>query len=442
MDDDLNKIIENLGKTFEAFKAAHAEELKALRADVVTSEKIERIQKALDEQVARKEAAEKAAEKREAEMEKKIARLMLGGGGGDPAKAEAEVKAFNAHVSAWDNIRVNAPAGGVTRDGLAAYKAALPVYFRRGAQALDPEQFKAMSVGGDPDGGYLVTPDTTGRIVQRVFDTSPIRQLASVQTIGTDALEGLRDIDEVGAGWVSETGTRAVSTTPQVGMWRISAHEMFSQPDATQKVIDDANVDIESWLAMKVADRFARLENTAFVAGNGVNQPRGFTTYTTAATADASRAWGQLEHVNTTANGAFASSDPGDVLFDLISRFKPQYLQNATWVMPRAVLVLIRKFKESTTNAYMWQPGLQRGAPQELLGYPVTMAEDMPALGTGSLSLALGDFRWGYQIVDRQGIRVLRDPYSAKPYVRFYTTKRTGGDVVQFEAIKFLRFST
>jgi HK97 family phage major capsid protein len=198
-------------------------------------------------------------------------------------------------------------------------------------------------------------------------------------------------------------------------------------------------VDVESWLAMKVADKFARVEGAAFINGNGVGQPRGFASYTTAATADGSRAWGTLEHVVTGASGAFHTTQ-ADPLFTLIGAFKSAYLQNARWVTTREVIAAIRKFKTTTTAEYIWQPGLQQGQPQVILGYPVVIAQDMPALAANSLSMALGDFSEGYTVVDRQGIRTLRDPYTNKPYVVFYSTKRVGGAVVNFEAIKFIKF--
>jgi HK97 family phage major capsid protein len=300
---------------------------------------------------------------------------------------------------------------------------------------------KALTIGGDPDGGYLVPTTLSDRMVKRVFDTSPMRQICGAVTVSTEALEGVRDTDDVGAGWTAETGTRSETTSPALGKWRVAVGEMYAEPRATQVFLDDAAVDVESWLVNKVADRFARLENTAFVAGDGVGKPRGFATYPTAATADATRPWGTFEHVKSGANGAFAASNPADVLFDLIAAFKQPYLAGASWVTRRSVLALIRKFKESTTNAYLWQPGLQLGQPQKLLDFPVVIAEDMPALATDSLSLALGNFADAYQIVDRQGVRLLRDPYTAKPYVKFYATKRTGGDAVQFEAVKFVKFS-
>lgn len=446
------ELIEKLGKTFEDFKQAHDAEIKEIKAkgavDATTRDKIEKINAALDDLQAKKDAAEtaakaaaKATQDRVDALEKKLNRPGLSTEAA--ARIEAEIKGFNAtlrgHAAALS--RPTPPELGEAE--VQAYKAAFSKFLRKGRDELDGDERKALAVGSDPDGGFLVRPDISGRIVTRVFDTSPIRQIASVQTISTDALEGIRDTDEAGSGgWVSETGARSESTTPQLGAWRIPVHEIYAEPRATQKLLDDASVDVEAWLATKVADKITRVENAAFVTGNGVGKPRGFTTYPTAATADGSRAWGTFEHVATAANGDFNGTNPADVLFTLIAAFKQPYLNNANWVTRRSVIAKIRKFKESTTNAYMWQPGLQQGQPAQLLGYPIVMAEDMPALATDSLSLALGDFREAYQIVDRQGFIVLRDPYTAKPYVKFYTRRRVGGDAVQFEALKFIKFGS
>ena len=187
-------------------------------------------------------------------------------------------------------------------------------------------------------GGYLLPPAVTGRIVSKTFELSPIRQIVTVQPISVNALEGINDLDESSYGWVSEVGSRADTTTPTVGKYRIEAAEMYAAPKATQTLIDDSAVDIEMWLAMKVADKFARVEGAAFINGTGVGQPRGFATYTTAATADASRAWGTLEHVATSNSADFPSSNPGDTLFDLIAKFKSVYLQRAQWVTRREVI--------------------------------------------------------------------------------------------------------
>jgi len=275
----------------------------------------------------------------------------------------------------------------------------------------------------------------SGRIVGKIFETSPMRAYASVQTISTDALEGLYDLDEAAAGWVGETESRAETDTPTLGKWRIPVHEIYAKPHATQKLLDDAEINMEQWLANKVADKFARTEATAFVTGDGVGKPRGFLTY-----ADGTTLPGTIEQFDTGVNGGFgAAPTGGDVLIDALYGLKAQYRANATWFMNRATTKLIRKIKDSD-GAYLWSPGIAAGQPATLLGYPVASFEDMPDPATGSLSIAVGDMRAAYQIVDRINIRVLRDPYSSKPYVQFYTTKRVGGDVVNFEAVKLVNF--
>ena len=268
-----------------------------------------------------------------------------------------------------------------------------------------------------------------------------MRQLATVQTISTDKLEGIVDNGEADAGWVSELGTRSDTSTPQVGKYEIQSHEMYAMPKASQKILDDAATNVEGWLADKVAAKFARVEGTGFTTGTGVGQPRGLFSYATAATGDDSRAWGTFEHVVTGANGTF-HTDKADPLQTLLGTFKDQYLQNATWLMRREVRTDIRKMKEATSDRYLWEPSLQMGQPDRLLGYPARVDQYVPAIATGSLSLAFGDIAEAYTIVDRMGIRTLRDPFTAKPYVVFYSTKRTGGGAVNFEAVKFLKFST
>ncbi|MBI1274199.1 MAG: phage major capsid protein [Alphaproteobacteria bacterium] len=321
------------------------------------------------------------------------------------------------------------------------YKQAFLRYVTKGHdQDLAALQSKA-SVLTDPEGGYSVPAELSERIVTRQFDTTPMRQLATVMSVSSDAVEMLRDTNEAEASWVSELATRSDTDQGSIGRIRIPVFELHAQPRATQKLLDDAVINIEEWMIGKVADRFARRENAAFVTGDGVTQPRGFTSYTTAATGDATRSWGVLEHVNTTADGAFPASNPADKLIELMHKLKAGYQPKAAWLMPRAVSEAIRKFKENTTSAYIWQPGLQAGQPATLLGFPIHLAEDMPTLAAGSLSLAFGNFGDGYTIVDRIGVRILRDPYTAAPFVKFRCSKRVGGDVTNFEAIKLLRFS-
>jgi HK97 family phage major capsid protein len=434
---DLEQTINELGKAFAEFKATVDESLKK-KADVVITEKINRIDAELNRLEDLKEALE--AQKKRADMlEKRLERSAIAAG--DAAPKAFDLKAFNRdlRIFAAERGRV---AVDVSEEEALAYKAGFITYLRKGKDAFYDAERKAMSVGSDPDGGYLVPADTSGRIVQKVYELSPIRSIANVQQISSDALEGLIDNGEAGFSWVGETGVRSETSTPRLGQWRIQAEEMYAYPMTTRKLLDDAAIDVEAWLINKVAERFARAEGQAFVLGDGVAKPRGFTTYPTSTADDSTRPWGTMQHINTGANGAFASSNPADVLFDVVDALKDAYKANARWVTRQSVITMIRKFKESTTNAYIWQPGLQVGQPSTLLGYPITKSEDMPALSNGSLSMAFGNFDVGYQIVDRFGNRIIRDDITLPGYVKFHVFRRVGGAVLNFEAIKFVRFGT
>lgn len=313
------------------------------------------------------------------------------------------------------------------------YSKAFRNYLRKGMDAgLEGLATKALSVGSDPDGGYLVTPTMSATIVKSVLETSPMRQLASVETISSDALELIDDHDQAAAGWTSETGAVSDTNTPTLAKRNIPTHELYAQPKATQKLVDDAAIDIEAWLSVKISDIFASKENTAFISGNGVGQPRGILSYT------AGSSWGTIEQVNSGTNGAVTA----DGLINLFYKLKDAHARNATFLMNRTVVNAVRLLKEATTNQYLWQPGLSAGAPDTLLGVPVMMAADMPTAATNSLSVAVGDFKAAYQIVDRKGISILRDPFTEKPFVKFYATKRVGGDVINFDAVKLLKLAS
>lgn len=426
---EIKSLIEEQGKAFEAYKDT-LDELK--KADTLSEEKLARIEKSLDDAVEGKAALEAkldAERKEREELELRLSRKGSDAGRDDLAK---EAKSFGAIVGK-----------DYTADGMEAYKNGLNTYWRKGEKVLGADEFKAMSVGGDPDGGYFVNPDMSGRIVNKVYETSPIRQIASVQSITTDALEGIEDLNEAAFGWVGETDSRADTNTPEVGKWKIEAFELYAMPKATQKLLDDASVDIEGWLAGKIADKLARAENAAFVTGTGAAQPKGFASYTTAADDGSGVTWGTIGHVLSGASGAFNSTGKTalNTLFDLVGTVKDAYLPNSRWVTRRSVVTAMRKLKDDQGDLY-WQPSLLVGQPETFMGYPITRAEDVPALAANSLSLWFGDFGAAYQVVDRQGIRVLRDPYTSKPYVKFYTTKRTGGGVLNFEAIKAMKFGT
>lgn len=312
------------------------------------------------------------------------------------------------------------------------YRKAFCLYLRKGLDAsLEALQTKSLSVGTDADGGYLVTEQMSDRIVKRIYESSPMRQLARVETISTEGLDLIEDSGDAGASWTTETGSVSETTSPQIGKNTIGVFEMYAQPMATQKLVDDASIDIEAWVAEKIADKFARLEATAFISGNGTSQPKGILSYT------AGNSWGQIEQVNSGVDGEVTA----DGLINLYYSLKEVHTRNATFLMNRAVLREVRLIKETTTDQYIWQPGLAAGTPDTLLGVPVMQAADMPVAANNSLSVAVGDFREAYVIVDRIGLRILRDPYTNKPFIKFYTTRRVGGEVVNTDAIKLLKLA-
>ena len=434
---EIKTLIETQGRAWEEYKRTNDELIKA-KADGKAVSDLEAKLKSLDDGI------EKAAESQKM-IEDFMAKATAPGGSLGTKQSEefeAEVKGFNQMLRAEYQSKGKVAPQAFDAEGYTHYKSGFfKMMSGTNADSLTTDERKAMSAGSDPDGGYLLPESTVGRTVAKIFEQSTMRQLANVMTISTDKIEGLVDNNEASAGWVSELGARSDTSTPQLGQYEIQAHEMYAMPKISQKLIDDASMDVEGWLSRKVADKFARLEGAGFTTGTGAGQPRGLFAYTTAATSDDTRAWGTFEHVKTGTNGGFNATTKGDVLFDLIGAFKYQYLQNAQFLMRREMRTAIRKLKGATSDLYLWEPALQAGVPDRLLGYPVRVDQYVPAMATDSLSLALGDFREAYTIVDRIGIRTLRDPYTAKPYVVFYSTKRTGGGATNYESCKFLKLS-
>ncbi|MEI9803785.1 MAG: phage major capsid protein [Pseudolabrys sp.] len=319
------------------------------------------------------------------------------------------------------------------------HKAAFDAYVRSGeASGLRALEVKALSVGSNPDGGYLVPLEVETQIGQGLKAISPIRGIAGVRTISGNVYKKPFMTAGPAVGWVGETDARTQTTSPTLDELSFPAMELYAMPAATATLLEDAAVNIDQWLAQEVEQVFAVQEGTAFVTGDGSNKPKGFLSYTTVA--NASWSWGNIGYIASGAAGAFASSNPSDALVDLVYAVKAGYRQNAVFVMNRKTQAAVRKFKDSTGN-YLWQPPAIAGGKASLMTFPVIEAEDMPDVAANSLSVAFGDFNRGYLIVDRAGVTVLRDPYSAKPYVLFYTTKRVGGGVQDFDAIKVMKFA-
>jgi HK97 family phage major capsid protein len=323
------------------------------------------------------------------------------------------------------------------RKGDPEHKSAWGAYLRKGDDSgLARLDLKALTQGTESQGGYVAPPELDRLIESRLMAASPMRQIATVRQTSSTVFKKPVSLGAT-AGWAAETGSRSESTAPTLDLLSFPAAELYAMPAATQVLLDDAYADVDEWLADEVETAFSAQESTAFVSGTGSNQPKGFLTATKAA--DASHAWGDIGFLITGADGAFASSNPADRIIDLVYALKSQFRANARFVMNRKTLAAVRKLKDGDDN-YLFSPG-SAGEAATVLGYPVTELEDMPDIATNSYSIAFGDFRRGYLIVDRQGSRVLRDPYSQKPYVLFYTTKRVGGGVQHYDAIKLLKFA-
>lgn len=423
----VRKIAEDAKKSVENPEVKS--QLEALKTSVL--EKHDAIDQKVKELI---ETSQKASTDRLDDLERKFNKNQLHGGGGqNDQDLKFNIDFMRTALSVKGQLKVNT-ALTVPQEDLTAYKGMFPLYMRKGEQHQDVD-LKAMQVGSDPDGGFLVTPRIGALITGVYFDTSPMRQIASVETISTDSIEYPRDDDQAAGGWVGEIESRTETNTPTVGVQRIPVHELYAMPKASQKLLEDAAVDVEGWLARKVADIFARTEATAFCSGDGVKKPRGFLTYATG-TYSAGTV-GLIEQVNS----GNATDFTFDSLINLMSALKEPYAPGAVWLMRRATTGLLM-LKKDGNGQYLWQPNVQAGKPSVVLGHSVYQAADMPAVGAGNLAIAFGNFGLGYRIVDRLGISVLRDPYTAKPFVLFYTRKRVGGDVVNFEAIKLMKIST
>lgn len=399
---DVAQAFDEFQRGFAAFKETNDERLAQIEnrgADVITEEKLARIDRALDDN------------------KRRLDHLLI--------------EKARPHLGREDKA-----ADPENRE----HKAAFSAYMRSGeAQGLKALEAKSLSAGSGPDGGYLVPVPAESEILRRMSQASPIRSIASVRQISGAQLRKAFSFAGPASGWVAETDPRPQSATQQIADMHFPAYELFAMPAATQTLLDDSVVDIEQWIGEEFAVVFAEQEGAAFVNGTGFGKPQGF--LATPKVAQASWAWGSMGYNVTGAAGAFPASNPSDVLVNLIYSVKAGYRQNARFVMNRKTQAAIRTFK-ATTGEYLWSPPAIIGAPATLMNFPLTEAEDMPDIGTDAFAIAFGNFERGYLIVDRLGIRILRDPYSAKPYVLFYITKRVGGGVQDFDAIKLLKFGT
>jgi HK97 family phage major capsid protein len=321
------------------------------------------------------------------------------------------------------------------------HKKAFAAYLRSGddggLRGLSVEE-KALSTAVAADGGYLVDPVTAAQIVGVLRSSASIRAIANVVNVEASAFDVLVDHTDIGAGWATETGPQAETGTPQVDRISIPLHELSALPKASQRLLDDSAFDVEGWLAQRIADKFSRAEAAAFIAGDGHDKPTGFLHYPKVD--NEIFAWGSLGYVPTGAAGDFSATDPADAVVDLVYSLGARYRANGSFVMNSKTAGAVRKMKDAD-GRFLWSDGLAAGEPARLMGYPVLIAEDMPDIAANAYAIAFGDFRAGYTVAERPDLRILRDPFSAKPHVLFYATKRIGGDVSDFAAIKLLKFA-
>ncbi len=295
---------------------------------------------------------------------------------------------------------------------------------------------KAMSTAVAADGGYLVDPQTADTIRSMLMATSSLRSVAGVVNIDAVSFDVLVDRSEVGSGWATEAAAATETATPTIERISIKLHELSAMPKASQRLLDDSAFDVEGWLASKIATRFIRAEAAAFINGTGVDQPKGILLPTKVA--NASWVWGQLGYIPTGAAADFAASNASDCIVNLVYSLTADYRANGTFVMNSKTAGAVRKMKDAD-GRFMWGDSLQAGEPARLMGYPVLIAEDMPDVAANAHPIAFGDFATGYTIAERPDLRILRDPFSAKPNVLFYASKRVGGDITDYAAIKLLK---
>lgn len=333
------------------------------------------------------------------------------------------------------------PALSASAEVEVPHQKAFEAYVRTGdddaLRGLDLEE-KALSTAVAADGGYLVDPETAQTIQSVMNSTASIRQIANVVNVEATAFDVLVDRTDVGAGWASETAASVETDTPVLERISIPLHELSALPKVSQRLLDDSAFDIDAWLADRIADKFARSEAGAFVSGDGIDKPRGFLDH--ASVDEATWSWGNLGYVATGADGDFDATNPADSIVELIYALGAQYRANGTFVMNSKTVGMVRKIKDAD-GRFLWTDGMGQSDVARLMGYPVLIAEDMPDIASDAYPIAFGDFHAGYTIAERRDLRVLRDPFSAKPNVLFYATKRVGGDVSDFAAIKLLKFA-
>ncbi|WP_241233495.1 phage major capsid protein [Altericroceibacterium xinjiangense] len=343
----------------------------------------------------------------------------------------SDVDEVKARLDRVSRAAARPALGGTSSD--TEVKSFVDGFLRRGSET----ELKSITGAVAQDGGYAVPQEIDAMISRQLKEISPIRQLAHVVQVGSGGYRKLVTSGGTASGWVSETAGRPETTAPKFNEIAPPSGELYANPAASQAMLDDAAFDLEGWLANEIAVEFARAEGAAFVAGNGVNQPLGLLSSPLSLAGDAVRPFGTMQYIGSGAADQIGPS-PEERLIDLVHSVKASYRQGACWVMNSSTLAKVRKFK-TADGAFLWQPGLVDGQPNRLLGYPVIEAEDMPDIAAGTFPIAFGNFKAGYLVTERSATTILRDPFTNKPFVHFYATKRVGGQVLDSAAIKLLK---
>lgn len=388
---ELSTKVNQIAHAWESFKSVNERRLSEIEkkgaADPLTTEQLKQLNYSLDEQRSR-------------------------------------LNKIEATLSRPENAGVS-----IIEDG---YKSAFLNYIRKGVEfELNRYETKSLSVSSNNDGGYLVAEALSNQIITRIAQESIMRNLASIETISTDSLDLLEDLGEFESGWATENQERKEIQTSKINKNKIYVHEMYAQPKATQKLIDDARIDIEKWIITKIADSFAKIENNSFLYGDGINKPKGIFSY------ESGKEFGQIEQLSTGESGRVNV----DSLTDLYYSLESEYASQGKFLIHRNTLQQIRSLKCSNTGQYLWAPSLAIGSPDTLYGAPIIESSAMPVPADSSYSVVFADFKSAYRIVDRHDIRILRDPFTDKPFIKFYATKRVGGEVINSKAIKILKLS-
>ena len=417
---DLSEIVKAQGEikgAIESLKSENEKKFKELESkgsvDVVTQDTVNRIIADIDVKFTN--------------LERNMSRPGIGAETKESKEFEAEVKSFNVTLAASSNGRKEA-----TSEEYLAYKKAIGSYLRKGDEAskgANIEEIKTMQIGASPDGGYLVRPQYSAKIIQKSYETSPIRQLATVESVSTDTLKYIVDFEEFDASFVAELASRPNTNNTTFAEKSISVHEIYAKPKVSQQLLEDSAINVEAYVMSKIQDKLTRKQNTAFITGTGVNEPKGILSYANGTT------YGTVEQRSTGTSGIIQWND----LLALMGDLKDKYHANSTYLMRRQTFLSEILTNLTGNGEYIVNVFEKDGIPVSIAGYPVKFDADFPAVAANALAVAFGDFREAYTIADRVGLSVLRDPYSAKPAVEFYARQRVGGEVVNSEAYKILK---